>query len=80
MHFDTLDQWLEWQMVLHGKVIDLGLERVHEVGERLVVVVFPGLVPLAVVVGDVPFALLSQPGGLGLVERADELVVVSPPW
>lgn len=35
MHFDTLDQWLEWQMVLHGKAIDLGLDRVRAVGERL---------------------------------------------
>lgn len=36
MRFDTLDQWLEWQMVLHDKAIDLGLERVGKVGERLV--------------------------------------------
>ncbi len=35
MHFDTLDQWLEWQMALHGRAIDLGLDRVREVAERL---------------------------------------------
>jgi len=35
MHFDTLDQWLEWQMALHGKAIDLGLDRVREVAGRL---------------------------------------------
>jgi dihydrofolate synthase / folylpolyglutamate synthase len=35
MHFDTLDQWLEWQTVLHDKAIDLGLERVREVADRL---------------------------------------------
>jgi dihydrofolate synthase/folylpolyglutamate synthase len=35
MRFDTLDQWLDWQMVLHGKAIDLGLDRVSEVGLRL---------------------------------------------
>ncbi len=35
MHFDTLDQWLEWQTVLHGKAIDLGLARVRQVAERL---------------------------------------------
>ena len=35
MRFDTLDQWLEWQLVLHDKAIDLGLDRVSEVGERL---------------------------------------------
>ena len=35
MRFDTLEQWLEWQMVLHDKAIDLGLARVAEVAERL---------------------------------------------
>ncbi|MGD8421419.1 MAG: folylpolyglutamate synthase/dihydrofolate synthase family protein [Gammaproteobacteria bacterium] len=35
MRFDTLDQWLEWQMQLHGKAIDLGLDRVRRVGDRL---------------------------------------------
>jgi dihydrofolate synthase/folylpolyglutamate synthase len=35
MRFDTLDQWLEWQTVLHDKAIDLGLDRVREVAGRL---------------------------------------------
>ena len=35
MRFATVDQWLEWQTVLHDKAIDLGLERVREVAERL---------------------------------------------
>jgi dihydrofolate synthase/folylpolyglutamate synthase len=35
MRFDTLDQWLEWQMLLHDRAIDLGLDRVTRVGERL---------------------------------------------
>lgn len=35
MHFATLDQWLEWQTVLHDKAIDLGLERVRAVAGRL---------------------------------------------
>ena len=35
MRFDTLDQWLDWQMVLHDKAIELGLDRVSEVGARL---------------------------------------------
>ncbi len=35
MRFDTLDQWLEWQTVLHDKAIDLGLDRVREVANRL---------------------------------------------
>ena len=35
MRFDTLEQWLEWQMVLHDKAIDLGLARVGEVADRL---------------------------------------------
>ena len=35
MRFDTLKQWLDWQMVLHDKAIDLGLERVAEVADRL---------------------------------------------
>ncbi|MDC1286523.1 bifunctional folylpolyglutamate synthase/dihydrofolate synthase [Gammaproteobacteria bacterium] len=35
MRFDTLDQWLEWQTVLHDKAIDLGLDRVREVADRL---------------------------------------------
>ena len=35
MKFDTLDQWLEWQTVLHDKAIDLGLDRVRDVADRL---------------------------------------------
>ncbi|HUV20736.1 MAG TPA: folylpolyglutamate synthase/dihydrofolate synthase family protein [Gammaproteobacteria bacterium] len=35
MRLDTLDQWLEWQTVLHDKAIDLGLDRVREVADRL---------------------------------------------
>jgi len=35
LRFATVDQWLEWQTVLHDKAIDLGLERVREVAERL---------------------------------------------
>ena len=35
MRFDTLEQWLEWQTVLHDKAIDLGLDRVREVADRL---------------------------------------------
>ncbi len=35
MRFDTLEQWLDWQTALHDKTIDLGLERVAEVGRRL---------------------------------------------
>jgi len=35
MRFNSLDQWLEWQTVLHGKAIDLGLERVQQVALRL---------------------------------------------
>ncbi len=35
MRFDTLEQWLEWQLVLHDKAIDLGLDRVSQVGVRL---------------------------------------------
>lgn len=35
MHFQTLDEWLDWQLQLHNKSIDLGLERVSEVANRL---------------------------------------------
>ena len=35
MRFESLDQWLEWQMALHDKTIELGLDRVDQVGERL---------------------------------------------
>lgn len=34
-HFDTLNAWLDWQQSLHGKDIDLGLERIRTVYERL---------------------------------------------
>ena len=33
--FHSLAQWLDWQQTLHPSVIDLGLERVREVAERL---------------------------------------------
>ncbi len=35
MRFDSLEQWLQWQMDLHAQAIDLGLERVREVGAAL---------------------------------------------
>ncbi|MFT5399113.1 MAG: dihydrofolate synthase/folylpolyglutamate synthase [Planctomycetota bacterium] len=35
MRFATLEQWLDWQMVLHDKTIDLGLDRVRQVADRL---------------------------------------------
>ncbi len=35
MHFDTLKGWLDWQETLHPKSIDLGLERVAQVRQRL---------------------------------------------
>jgi len=35
MRFQSLNQWLDWQMLLHVKSIDLGLERVSEVAQRL---------------------------------------------
>lgn len=35
MRFESLDQWLEWQMGLHDKAIELGLDRVGRVAERL---------------------------------------------
>ena len=35
MRFDTLDAWLDWQTSLHPKAIDLGLERVRTVADRL---------------------------------------------
>jgi dihydrofolate synthase/folylpolyglutamate synthase len=35
MRFHTLDEWLDWQIQLHSKSIDLGLERVSEVASRL---------------------------------------------
>lgn len=35
MRFSTLDDWLSWQETLHPKQIDLGLERVQSVWQRL---------------------------------------------
>ena len=35
MRFQTLADWLAWQETLHPKTIDLGLERVRAVAERL---------------------------------------------
>ena len=35
MRFDSVDQWLQWQMDLHGQAIELGLDRVREVGAEL---------------------------------------------
>ena len=31
----TLDQWLDWQTMLHDRAIDLGLDRVRAVGDRM---------------------------------------------
>lgn len=35
LRFDTLDQWLDWQARLHPREIDLGLDRVKTVWQRL---------------------------------------------
>jgi dihydrofolate synthase/folylpolyglutamate synthase len=35
MHFDSLKGWLDWQETLHPKSIDLGLDRVTQVFQRL---------------------------------------------
>jgi len=35
MRFNSLNQWLDWQLRLHVKAIDLGLDRVSEVAGRL---------------------------------------------
>ena len=35
MRFETLEQWLNWQESLHPKSIDLGLDRVRSVFNRL---------------------------------------------
>jgi dihydrofolate synthase/folylpolyglutamate synthase len=35
MRFNSLDEWLDWQLLLHFKSIDLGLERVSTVANRL---------------------------------------------
>ncbi|MGH1373530.1 MAG: bifunctional tetrahydrofolate synthase/dihydrofolate synthase [Cellvibrionaceae bacterium] len=35
MRFNTLEQWLSWQENLHTSEIDMGLDRVREVAERM---------------------------------------------
>ncbi|MFT6372694.1 MAG: dihydrofolate synthase/folylpolyglutamate synthase [Gammaproteobacteria bacterium] len=35
MRFNTLQEWLDWQLLLHFRSIDLGLERVSTVANRL---------------------------------------------
>lgn len=35
MRFQKLEEWLQWQQELHPKAIDLGLERVRQVADRL---------------------------------------------
>ena len=35
MRFESLDQWLQWQLDLHDKAVELGLDRVGRVAERL---------------------------------------------
>ena len=35
MQHKTLDEWLQWQMDLHDKAIDLGLDRVSQVAAKL---------------------------------------------
>lgn len=35
MRFDTLDAWLRWQETLHPRAIELGLDRIRPVAERL---------------------------------------------
>jgi len=35
MRFNTLDQWLSWQETLHSSEIELGLDRVRQVYQRL---------------------------------------------
>ncbi len=37
MRFDSLDEWLDWQLSLHSQTIELGLERVSKVAKRLVI-------------------------------------------
>ena len=51
MRFATLDQWLEWQTVLHDKAIDLGLERVRAVADRLGIARIAGKVITVAAVG-----------------------------
>lgn len=35
MHLSTLSSWLDWIGSVHNKEIDLGLDRIHQVAERL---------------------------------------------
>ena len=35
MHFKTLDQWLDWQISLNPREIELGLSRISTVARRL---------------------------------------------
>ncbi|MCP3689502.1 MAG: bifunctional tetrahydrofolate synthase/dihydrofolate synthase [Gammaproteobacteria bacterium] len=37
MRFDSLDEWLNWQLSLHSQTIELGLERVSMVAKRLAI-------------------------------------------
>ncbi len=37
MHFNTLEQWLSWLEQLHPTEIDLGLERIRQVADRLAI-------------------------------------------
>ena len=54
----SVDQWLRWQETLHPATIDLGLERVARVGERLGI--GPGFAP-----GKRPFAVIVVAGTNG---------------
>ncbi len=45
VRFETLEEWLSWQERLHPKAVDLGLDRVREVWQRL----HPGPPPCPVV-------------------------------
>lgn len=48
MRFNRLEDWLEWQQTLHPRSIDLGLERVAEVWQRLAPAqAFPPLITIA---------------------------------
>ncbi len=44
MHFNTLQQWLDWQSTLHPREIELGLERIRTVWSRLYPQPFPARV------------------------------------
>ncbi|MGD8566475.1 MAG: bifunctional tetrahydrofolate synthase/dihydrofolate synthase [Gammaproteobacteria bacterium] len=52
MRFTTLEQWLRWQESLHPREIDLGLDRVREVFQRLQL-------------GEPPFKIISVAGTNG---------------